>query len=163
MSPEEEVKAGERAGQFTGPHYPINRPEYAVSNALRTSERKCAGALSCWNPVRVFMLAGTLCIRTLHPYIQLAPYIGNSCCLAYNRVSKIVNNLTVSREGVTIKEKVMAGEYPIPSRVTGSARNLITRLLEPNPDIRPNSQEILEDYLFYGTSNSTSFINIMPH
>ncbi|GFX33081.1 hypothetical protein TNCV_5042491 [Trichonephila clavipes] len=34
----------ERAGQFTGPPHPIHRPGYAVSNALRPSALKCAGA-----------------------------------------------------------------------------------------------------------------------
>ncbi|GFS39036.1 hypothetical protein TNIN_340961 [Trichonephila inaurata madagascariensis] len=58
----------------------------------------------------------------------------------------LIGSLPFRGKRVTIKEKVMAGEYHIPSRVRGSARNLITRLLEPNPDIRPNSQEILEDY-----------------
>ncbi|GFX94446.1 uncharacterized protein TNCV_4294881 [Trichonephila clavipes] len=67
-------RSGECAGQFTGPPRPIYRPGYAVSTALRTSALKCAGALSCWNHKRAFMLTGTLCSRTLHPYIQLAPY-----------------------------------------------------------------------------------------
>ncbi|GFT35610.1 hypothetical protein TNCV_1289391 [Trichonephila clavipes] len=53
--------SGELSGQFTGPFLLIHRPEYSVSNALRTSALKCAGAHSCWNHVRVFMLAGTLC------------------------------------------------------------------------------------------------------
>ncbi|GFS59950.1 uncharacterized protein TNCV_3957461 [Trichonephila clavipes] len=66
-------RSGERASQFTGQPRPIHRPGYAVSNALRTSELKCAGAPSCWNHIPAFMLAGTLCSRTLHPYIQLAP------------------------------------------------------------------------------------------
>ncbi|GFX15464.1 hypothetical protein TNCV_3303931 [Trichonephila clavipes] len=77
MAPEEEVRherSGEHAGQFTGPPRPIHRPGYAVSNVLRISPLKCAGAPSCWNHIRAFMLAGTLCRRTLHPYIQLAPY-----------------------------------------------------------------------------------------
>ncbi|GFV68229.1 hypothetical protein TNCV_1875111 [Trichonephila clavipes] len=67
-------KSGERAGQFTGPPHPIHLPGYAVSNALRTSALKCAGASSCWKHIRAFMLAGTLCSRALQPYIQLAPY-----------------------------------------------------------------------------------------
>ncbi|GFW20547.1 transposable element Tc1 transposase [Trichonephila clavipes] len=68
-------RSGERAGLFTGPPRPIHRPGYAVSNALRTSALKCAGFSSCWNHIRAFMLAGTLCSRNLHPYIQLAPYL----------------------------------------------------------------------------------------
>ncbi|GFU42151.1 hypothetical protein TNCV_4553641 [Trichonephila clavipes] len=67
-------RSDERASQFTGPPRPINRPGYTVSNALHTSALKCAGAPSCWNPIRVFMLAGTLFSKTLHHYIQLAPY-----------------------------------------------------------------------------------------
>ncbi|GFX19781.1 uncharacterized protein TNCV_2076881 [Trichonephila clavipes] len=64
-------RSGEPAGQFTRPPHPIHCPGYAVSNALHTSALKCP---SCWNHIRAFMLAGTLCCRTLHPYIQLAPY-----------------------------------------------------------------------------------------
>ncbi|GFW62615.1 uncharacterized protein TNCV_1886621 [Trichonephila clavipes] len=54
-------RSGERAGQFTEPPYPIHRSAYAVSNALRTSALKCAGALLYWNHIGTFMLAGTLC------------------------------------------------------------------------------------------------------
>ncbi|GFQ65375.1 hypothetical protein TNCT_167991 [Trichonephila clavata] len=57
----------------------------------------------------------------------------------------MVGSLPFKGKKATIKEKVMAGVYHIPSRVTGSARNLITRLLDPNPAIRPKSHEILQD------------------
>ncbi|GFW70605.1 hypothetical protein TNCV_1624371 [Trichonephila clavipes] len=63
-------RLGERADQFTAPLRPFHRPGYAVSNALHTYALKCAGAPSCWNHIRAFMLARTLCSRTLHPYIQ---------------------------------------------------------------------------------------------
>ncbi|GFV14764.1 uncharacterized protein TNCV_3959741 [Trichonephila clavipes] len=50
--------------------HPIHRPGFDASNALRTSELNSAGAPSCWNHIRAFMLAGILCSRTLHPYLQ---------------------------------------------------------------------------------------------
>ncbi|GFV24653.1 uncharacterized protein TNCV_3339691 [Trichonephila clavipes] len=66
------VGVDRRAGQFTGPPRPIHRPGYAVSNALHTSALKCTGAPSCWDHIRAFRLAGTLCSKTLHPYKQTA-------------------------------------------------------------------------------------------
>ncbi|GFY36015.1 uncharacterized protein TNCV_4843871 [Trichonephila clavipes] len=79
MVPEEEVLAGEvrRACpcQFTGPPHPFHHPGYLVSNALRTSALKCAGASSWWNHIRVFMLAGTLCSRTGSTSCRYARYV----------------------------------------------------------------------------------------
>ncbi|GFY31097.1 uncharacterized protein TNCV_4360041 [Trichonephila clavipes] len=50
---------------------PANLPDHLVQfialdmlYALRTSALKCAGAPSCWNHLRAFKLAGTLCSRT---------------------------------------------------------------------------------------------------
>ncbi|GFS96396.1 integrase catalytic domain-containing protein [Trichonephila clavipes] len=73
-------RSGERAGQFTRPCRPIHLPGYAVSNALRTSALKCAGAPSFWNHIRAFMLAEIPCSRTLHPYIQLSPCVLHFPC-----------------------------------------------------------------------------------
>ncbi|GFX69179.1 hypothetical protein TNCV_3563551 [Trichonephila clavipes] len=36
--------------------------------------REGSKVLHNWSHIRASMLAGTLCSRTLHPYIQLAPY-----------------------------------------------------------------------------------------
>ncbi|GFW13785.1 hypothetical protein TNCV_1670011 [Trichonephila clavipes] len=71
-------RSSERAGEFTGPPRPIHHPGYAVSNALRIPALKYAGAPSCWNHIRALTLRGTLCSRTLHPYMQL-----NSCVLQF--------------------------------------------------------------------------------
>ncbi|GFY28952.1 hypothetical protein TNCV_4720801 [Trichonephila clavipes] len=54
---------------------PIYRLGYAVPNTLRTSALKCAGALSCWNDIRAFMLAGTLCSRTGSPTCRNIRYV----------------------------------------------------------------------------------------
>ncbi|GFY28260.1 DUF4817 domain-containing protein [Trichonephila clavipes] len=59
---------------------PANLPDHPVQSIaldmlylmhFAQSALKCAGAPSCWNHIRAFMLAGTLCSRTLHPYIQV--------------------------------------------------------------------------------------------
>ncbi|GFW56592.1 hypothetical protein TNCV_1863021 [Trichonephila clavipes] len=71
--------AAPRRGQVS---VPANLPDQpvqsidldAISNEIRTSVLKCAGAPSSWNHIRAFMLAGTLFSRTLQPYMQLAPY-----------------------------------------------------------------------------------------
>ncbi|GFU57409.1 hypothetical protein NPIL_257611 [Nephila pilipes] len=46
---------------------------------------------------------------------------------------------------VTIK-KIIEGKYHIPDNVESSARNMIKKLLEVNPDVRPGCPEILKDY-----------------
>ncbi|GFT84655.1 hypothetical protein TNCV_538821 [Trichonephila clavipes] len=75
-------RSGKCAGQFARLPRPIYRPGYAVSNALRTSALKCAGAPSCWNHIRAFMLAETLCSRTASSscrnitYVPLSRHLG---------------------------------------------------------------------------------------
>lgn len=44
--------------------------------------------------------------------------------------------------------KIKKNEYQIPSRVSSSARNLIQKLLQPDPSSRPSMEQVLEDDFF---------------
>ncbi|GFT02111.1 hypothetical protein TNCV_84071 [Trichonephila clavipes] len=65
---------GRSLGRRDQASVPANLPDHPVQSIARDMMHlKCAGATSCWSHIRAFMLAGTLCSRTLHHYIQLAP------------------------------------------------------------------------------------------
>lgn len=52
------------------------------------------------------------------------------------------------RGKINKEQKILAGKYDIPPNVPDPAQKLLKKLLEPNPDIRPNCREILKDYFF---------------